>query len=263
MTATVERSALTTPRRPPVTVAELVAAVRDQQSTKVNWAIAPAAPTMAISVRVLGAHGGAGSSTVALALADELVHEHVNADNGADTPVRLVDRAAPESSGLIAAAEREVASPYAGWRARRRGAVMIYAPDPGPRRSGYGMAPLEGEGHTVVDIGRPWRCARSPRWGEATRTLLVCRATVPGVRRAERVLADLPSGALLAAVGSRRWTGEVEAAFGPRTRALVEGGRCVMFPHNRRIERCGPDSSPLPKDVRAAARRLSALLAHS
>jgi hypothetical protein len=261
MTTVVDRAALSPQVAPPVTVAELVTAIRDQQPQAVPGAPQPVAPTMAVRVSVLAAHGGAGSSTVALALADELTHDVPAVGDAARSPVRLVDRAVPESSGLVAAAEREVASPYPGWRARQRGPVVIYALDPScPSPSSDWVAFFEGEGHTIVDFGRPWPCEGLPCSDESTRTLVVCRATVPGVRRAELALAEIGGDVLLAAVGSRRWPGEVEATFGPRTRSVVEDGRCVLFPSHRRLERCGPDSSPFPRRITASASRLAGLL---
>jgi hypothetical protein len=65
--------------------------------------------------------------------------------------------------------------------------------------------------------------------------VLVCRVTVPGLRLAEQLLAELDGTSIvLAAVGSGRWPGEVAASVGDRVRALREGRRVVTVPDDRR-----------------------------
>jgi hypothetical protein len=133
---------------------------------------------------------------------------------------------------------------------------------------------MTGAGHTVIDLGRPWERGSTDRFSTSGRLLcgagavLVCRATVPGLRHAEHALAGLsaelstdPSGdVLLAPVGARRWASEVVASLGPHTAAAVEDRRCVLMPLDRRLARHGPEAAPFSKPIAAAARRLTALL---
>jgi hypothetical protein len=245
MTTVVERA--------PVTVADLVAAVRDQQAAIVPHFPPEAASTGAGTVLVLGAHGGAGASTVAVALA--------HARSGLHAPVRVLDLAAPASSGVAPAAECEVGSEYPGWRAGRRDLVTIYSPSfADASAASIPDLPIADVGHTIVDLGRPWSSGTPVSSYGATQTVLVCRATVPGVHHAERALAELSGDVTLAAVGARRWASEVVASFGPHTAAVVENGLSVLVRTDRRLERRGLDSTPLPKAVAAAARQLADLL---
>jgi hypothetical protein len=253
MTTAVERAPVTAP----VTVADLVAAVRDQQVATAAQVHPAAAPTGTGTVLVLGAHGGAGASTVAVALADAVA----DAGEGLHVPVRVIDLAAPADSGVAPATRCEVGSEYPGWRAGRRDLVRIYSP-----RFAHATAasipdlPIAEVGHTILDLGRPWSPRTTIPWDRATRTVLVCRATVPGLRHAERILAELSGDVILAAVGARRWPSDVLASFGPHIAAVVDNGRCVLVPTDRRLERRGLDSTSLSKPIAAAARRLAEML---
>jgi Mrp family chromosome partitioning ATPase len=71
-------------------------------------------------IYVVGVHAGAGTSTVALALAD------VAANAG---PVHLVERCRAGCSGLASAADIELGDlPDGGWRRGRRGLVVVDRP---------------------------------------------------------------------------------------------------------------------------------------
>jgi hypothetical protein len=192
---------------------------------------------------VVSAHAGAGASTVALGLADAA---------GADgTPVRLIDCAAAAESGLADAASEVVGIDRTGrWYRGRRGTVTIHhAAD----------ATLLGEagcGLTVIDSGP----ARPGRLGGAIGVVLVCAATVPGLRQAEAALAAITGPVVLAAVGPRKWPGVVTASLGPTAAALRRDGRLVRVPLDRRLAATGLTGDPLPRRVIAAARAVLQLL---
>lgn len=204
---------------------------------------------------VLAAHAGAGASTVALAISDSA------AAHG--RPVHLVDTAHPSRSGLVAAASEELGADATGaWRRGLRTGVTIDRRATDTAHGGWPAAPA---GHspalTVVDLGlvAPEDLPRLA--ADRTRLVLVCRPTVPAVRLTEQVLHRLAAQAVvLAAVGPRRWHGEVTASLGPRLRALRAAGRVVPVPTDRRLEVAGPTSSPLPKPLRSAGRHLLELL---
>ncbi|WP_460818644.1 hypothetical protein [Nocardioides korecus] len=87
--------------------------------------------------------------------------------------------------------------------------------------------------------------------------ILVCRATLPSVRRADAALAD---GAVLAVVGSSRWPKVVAASLGPSLQRAADDGRVVFVPHDRDLELYGVDVEPLPASAHAAGRRIIELL---
>jgi hypothetical protein len=91
--------------------------------------------------------------------------------------------------------------------------------------------------------------------------VLVCRATVPGVRHAEHLLRDIESPIAIAAVGPSRWPGSVLATAGPCLRACRETGRLVTVPVDRKLESTGLTAAPLPKPVLAAGRELLEVIA--
>ncbi len=229
----------------------------------------------ATAVAVVAAHAGAGASTVALALAEALA--------AGGFPTRLVDCADPARSGLAAATTTELGVDEVGWRRGRRespGALVqvdrLAGPVPGldhvppPRpRTGAGAE------RVVVDVGWPARHVLGGRgWVaglvRAGRVVLVCRATVPGLRQTEHLLAGLTGIAgvegvavrpvVIAAVGPGRWPGAVRAGCGPALRAARAAGLVVGVPTDRHLESHGLTADALPKPVAAAGRQLTALL---
>ena len=213
-----------------VSVSDLVAAVRRQQGPR------PAPPPQvgASPIRgasVVGAHPGAGATTVAVALADAL--------DAIGRPGTLLDLAA--SPDAFAAAECEVDSRVPGWRAGRRGQTQVL------RRSAHEAEAPKVSSDLVVDGQMESLKSR----------VLVCRATLPSVRRAD---ADLPDGAVLAVVGCSRWPKVVAASLGPTLRHAMNDGRIVFVPHDRDLELYGVDSEPLPTSARAAGRHVIELL---
>jgi hypothetical protein len=195
---------------------------------------------------VVSAHAGAGASTVALALADAAAAD--------GTMVRLIDCAAAAESGLADAASEVVGIDRTGqWYRGRRGTVTIHhAAD----------ATLLGEtgcGLTVIDSG-PARPGGSGALGRAIGVVLVCAATVPGLRQAEAALAAITGPVVLAAVGPRKWPGVVTASLGPTAAALRREGRLVRVPLDRRLAATGLTGDPLPRRVTAAARAVLQLM---
>ena len=213
-----------------VSVSDLVAAVRRQQAPR----LAPPVPVGAPQNRgacVLGAHPGAGATTVAVALVDAL--------DAMGHPGTLLDLA--PSPDAFAAAECEVDSRVPGWRAGRRGQTRVL------RRRTHEAKAREFSTDLVVD-GQL----------ESLKSLVVvCRATLPSVRRAD---ADLADGAVLAVVGSSRWPKVVAASLGPSLQRAADDGRVVFVPHDRDLELYGVDVEPLPASAHAAGRRIIELL---
>ena len=240
-----------------VTLAELVGALRRQQGLR-DLGRSPqpgpeveAVPTPATCGRVdvVGAHRAAGSTTVAVALGDALATTQDHA-GGAETVTVVGD--ATLSPGLAAASRCEVGTHAPGWGAGRRGVVALrWRTEP----SGALEAPVDvASGWTVTDVG-PWlldsassRCMSQPGL-----VVLVCRATVPGVRAAEVRLACTGRVDAVIVVGARRWPREVGACLGPRLRDLGSSGRVVLMPMHRQLLLGGLDERPLPRCVTRAA----------
>ena len=102
----------------------------------------------------------------------------------------------------------------------------------------------------------------SPLWppGEGTELLIVCRATIPGVRHAELALAALPGNPFVVGVGARRWPTPVTAAVGPRLGRAMSQGRVGLIPADRCLELNGIDTETFAKPVAAAATQLTELI---
>lgn len=242
---------------PTTTVAELVAAVRRQDHSAsgdgwTEWDAGSVHPLL-----VVAAHPGAGASTVAVAVADAL------AVTGAGGDVELIDAAPSETSGLIGVAQREVAGPNGQWRAGRRGTVVVRRPTISPRALGelpdLALAP---GARAVIDAGFSIRALDGDpgMFLRDVEVLLVCRATVPGLRLAEGALKLLPLLPWLAVVGARRWPSVVQGSLGPIFARAVDEGRAVLIPTDRDLHVCGVGADPLPRAVVAAAARLAELI---
>lgn len=211
-------------------------------------------------IAVLGAHPGAGTSTVALAVADAAATD--------GRGVHLVSCSPPARCGLAAVTSTELGVDAGGrWRSGRRGPRITVHRLTG---SGVGPAhwPTPGGGAvvlTVVDLeAGAEQHVRS--LAGASAVLVVCRVSVPGVRHAERLLAELSPAAgrpvLVAAVGPSSWPGVVMGSSGPLLRGLRAAGRVVPVPVDRRLDSTGPSGAALPRQVSAAGgavlRQLSA-----
>jgi hypothetical protein len=215
-------------------------------------------------VLVLAGHPGAGASTGALLLGEAA------AAGGA--AARLIDCADPTRSGIAAASDAELGDDPSGWRRGRRGGLDIDRPVepfaqlgdlPVPRPIG---TPPNRLGVTIVDAGWPARDVLSAdSWltglVSTARVLVVCRATVPGVRHTEQVLVGLPARAdLVAALGPGRWPGVVRASCGPQMRVLRTGDQVVAVPLDRQLETAGLTAAPLPRRLTATGHTLASRL---
>jgi hypothetical protein len=213
------------------------------------------------AVLVLAAHAGAGASTVAL-----LLSEAVALDG---THTRLVECADPTRSGVAAATDAELGEDPSGWRCGRRGPLEVDRPSrhlPGaeevaaPRSA---SADAAGASVTVVDAGWPaWDIIAGTGWVTGllsiAQIVLVCRATVPGVRQIEQLLAALPGQQpLIAAVGPSKWPGVVSAGCGPLLRAARADDRIVPVPLDRQLAVTGLTAGPLPRQLTVAGRSLA------
>ena len=210
----------------------------------------------AACVTIMAAHAGAGASTVALAVSV--------AASETGRHAHLLESAHPCRSGLAAAACVELGTDTTG--AWRRGSRDLITIDRRAHDATPGDWPAPPPGHddntlTVVDLslvagGNLERLAR-----DASRIVVVCRPTVPGVRMVEHRLAQLAQQVVLvAAVGPGRWAGEVTASVGPRLRQLRTNGLVVQVPVDRHLEITGLSQLALPKSVLAAGRALLELL---
>ncbi|WP_310961339.1 hypothetical protein [Nocardioides terrisoli] len=259
-------------RPSPLTVAELLATLADD-SAPATWSPPrpiPAAQTSSANgpepaalrsaadgqqVTVVGAEPGAGTSTIALAIAEALAQRE-------GPPVELIDLAPTQRSGLICAADRELGTDRSGWSAGTRGNLTIRRAHP-EEPLATPTAPCGPPARRVIDAASSTADADGLDASSAS-VVMVCRATVPGVRRAELALEQLPTTAVLAAIaplGSRRWQGPVHASMGPRARRLAAAGQMVLVSGDRRLAISGIDSTPLPRSVLAAGARLADLLA--
>jgi hypothetical protein len=200
---------------------------------------------------VLAAHPGAGASTVALALADALARVQ---------PVCLVEVAPTGRSGLAASTSAELGVDVTGgWRRGARGQVTVYrrASDDEP----LAWPELRMGWFGVADIGvvEPQDL---PAIADRVGVVIACRASIPGLQAADRLLGRLATGGpvAVAAVGSRRMSREAEASLGSRLRQLRLDGQTVLVPEDDRLRLTGPTSSPLPAPVALAGARLAELV---
>lgn len=203
------------------------------------------------SLAILAAHAGAGATTVALLVSDAAAAQGQR--------VHLVDPAHPCRSGLVAAASEELGLDVTGaWRRGRRPGVIVdrratdIAPDDWPVTP-VGFDPAL----TVVDLGLAAAEHLTGLRLDGVHVVVVCRPTVPAVRRTEQLLEALTThSVVVGAVGSRRWSSEVLASLGPRLRTLRGANRVVSVPVNRRLEVAGLSSAPLPRPLHSAGRSL-------
>jgi len=213
---------------------------------------------------VLGAHGSAGSTTVAVALA--------TATGG---PARVVEACPATATGLAACATAELGTSGDGWARGSRGDVvlehrseLVVCPQdlPLPRH----WAALAGV--TVLDVAaEPGQLFASGAWlaaavREARGVVVVTTATVPGLRRLQSTLHLLgltgDEGDLgrhvVAVLGPprRRWPREVAHSLGTLTAGLEAAGHLIPVPHDPTLAVRGLDGTDLPAGVLAAATQI-------
>jgi hypothetical protein len=210
-------------------------------------------------VMVVGCHGGAGASTVALAVAQAV------GESGRS--VRLLDCASAERSGLLTAVDAELGVDASGWRLGRRARLPIdrvadvldsVAEVPAPADESSGLFEV-----TVVDSGWAANAVLSAdSWlaqvSSCAALVLVARASVPALRQLEHALAICPPGPLVAVRGRRRWDRSVHATAGPLLLAAEAAGRVVTVLTDRRLAATGITCAPLPKAVQEAGRQIVA-----
>jgi hypothetical protein len=215
-------------------------------------------------VMVVGCHGGAGASTVALAMALAALES--------GRSVRLLDCASAERSGLLTAVDAELGV-EPGWRRGRRarlpidrvaGVLASAADVPVPPDEPLGAVEVtvldSGWGATGVLSGDSWLA----RAAESAAVVLVARATVPALRQLEQAMAMCCQDPVVAVQGPSRRDRSVHATSGPLLLAALAAGQVVSVPSNRRLASAGITSAPLPRGVLEAGRQLfaRALAAH-
>lgn len=209
-------------------------------------------------VLVVNATGGAGSSTVALALA--------SCASGA----RVVECCTVASSGLAGASTAEMGVTADGWvQGTRDGGVLIERrsdrvpsleamPAPTPTTSTVTVLDVPVD----VDV-----LVASPGWlGQLARTLpsvvVVSRPTLPGLRRLEAAAGLLGPDRVLAVLtgAPKRWPRQLEQHLGVHGRRLRAAGRLIEVPHDPRLAVEGITTDPLPASLLAAVAPLLASL---
>jgi hypothetical protein len=208
---------------------------------------------------VLGCHGGAGASTVALAVAQAALESGRSA--------RLLDCASPQRSGLLTAVDAELGVDTSGWRRGRRALLPIDRLCDGLASPADVPAPPEqppaGVEVTVLDGG--WGAAEllaADSWLAravvSAAVVLVARATIPALRHLEQALATCPGDPVVAVLGPTRWARSVRASAGRLLRAAEADARVVIVPLDRHLSAAGITCTPLPKAVAQAGRQIFA-----
>ena len=157
----------------------------------------------------------------------------------------VVDLAVDDAFGASASIEARADLALRGWSGGRRGRVRVVRPL--DEVAAGDAIP----GHVIVDT-QDWV------W-PVDSEVLVTRATVPSVLRAEGALADRVADAI-AVVGASKWPAAARACFGPRLKAMDAQKRIVFFPAESELEINGLSAEPLPASTARAARRLLVLL---
>ena len=210
-------------------------------------------------VMVVGCHGGAGASTLALAVAE--------AARESGRSARLLDCASPERSGLTTAVDAELGVDGSGWRQGRRAGLHIdrvceelaSATDvPAPSDEWLGQVEV-----TVVDTA--WGVAdilAGDCWlaqvSSSAVVVLVARATIPALRQLEQALGTCPVVPVVALLGPTRRDRSVNSTAGPLLKAAESAGRMVRVPSDRHLSVTGISCAPLPKAVVGAGRQILA-----
>lgn len=198
-------------------------------------------------VNIVGAAGGVGATTVALAVAT------------AGAPSRLLEGRPPERSGLHGACTAELGETD-GWLHGRRGEVELFrgavtVQPVVPARAADCRLTVVDRGCWLDDAGVWLHFADSAD----NPIVLVAPATVPGLRRAEACLIDLPpERVVVASVGRpvRRWPRQLAASAGPSCSRTLDLNRWVAVPTRPDLAMNGITPAELPRDVAAAGRQI-------
>ena len=205
---------------------------------------------------VVGAHGNAGASTLALALATVAA------------PARVVECASAARCGLVAAPTAELGDYDGNWSRGTRGDVLL------ERLTGVLLEPREvpapslpdrASRLTVIDISwDPAQVLAATSWLSAVllqtpAVVVTAHATIPGLRHLENTLALLPEVDCVAAIlgpGRRKWPKVLSHTFGPLTRAADRAQRLLTVPVVPALQVAGVDTSPLPVALLEAAEEI-------
>jgi len=241
-------------RRPSVRTS----ATRTLMATEVGQAWTPGPAELVVPV--LGCAGQDGATTLALAIA-----------GAAAVPARVVECAAAPLSGLAVASDAELGPVGDAWQRGRRGGVSL---ERRTQLSGQRSEPplpspaAEGPTVTILDAGVLWPAVHAHGWvaqlvAAAPRLVLICRLSVPGMRRLETALDLLGEDRVIGAVVGpphRRWPRSVACTLGPLTRSLIRSERLVSVREDRRLALFGLTSTDLPRPVMAAGQDLLTLM---
>lgn len=212
-------------------------------------------------VAVIGAGGGVGATTVALALAEQLAGS------------RLLECCTTPVSGLAAATNAELAAGPGGWRRGLRdgtdGPVLIERA-PQAVRSPLDLPPPAEPGRservTILDAG--WTLTHTAGWLrrailDADAIVVVAPGTCPGLEHLEATLREIETSStagVTAAVGGpnlNRWPRALRTSVGLRTHRLLTRGELRAFEQHRALRLLGLTPSPLPAAVAACGRELA------
>jgi len=255
----------------PVTVAELQSALRavwaGEFRTQTGRATTrtrapqrqPDTTLSGLVVMVVGCHGGAGASTLALAVAE--------AARESGRSARLLDCASAERSGLLTAVDAELGVDGSGWRHGRRARLPIDRVCDALASATDVPAPpddaLEHVDVTVVDTG--WGASdvlTGDSWlaqvAESAAVVLAARATIPALRQLEQALGTCPGEPVVAVLGPTRRARSVHATAGRLLKAAMSAGRVVAVPSDRHLAAAGISCAPLPRAVVDAGRQVFA-----
>jgi hypothetical protein len=217
--------------------------------------------TASLSILVVAAHPGAGATCVSVALADALA----DFSDSSGRQVQLVDAAPSERSGMLGATDRDMATVHGLWRIGRRRAITVLRPIGVTSLADLPPLPRTEANVVLIDAGADVQtlvCGPHALWPPAAgaELVVVCRATVPGVRHAEGALLTLPGNPFVVGVGAKRWRNPVAAAFGPRLSTAQSQGRVGLIPADRHLELNGVETERFAKPVVVAAAHLIELI---
>lgn len=210
-------------------------------------------PTGSVAV-VLGAHGGAGGSTVALAIAT------------AAGDARVVECCTPSASGLAGATTAELGAAGEGWRRGSRGPVLVdrlagrvasqvEIPVPAPCDHRLTVVDCAGDPDAVIHAGG-WL---SRLVQAVDQVVVVARPTVPGLRRLETAGMVLGGDRVRPVLMgcTRRDLRAVEQEAGPWFRSLLAADAVTLIPFDGRLAMAGLSPDDLPTSVLDAGSNLN------
>lgn len=221
-------------------------------------------PLVEPTVTVIGATGGVGASTFALALATALAHRYA-------FRARVLECNTLSGSALVATTNAEFDADKAGWRqglreASREPVLVQRAPRAADATVLAPPAPLDSPvGVTVLDPG--WPVVAVDGWLKAavvsaSACVVIAQATVPGLERLEALLAATDAHAIAMVRGPRprRWPAVLRAAIGPHTSGLIDAERLVAVSHDRALHLHGLSPAALPSSLSDGAHAAADLI---